>query len=56
MNAVLDNVSAIAAIQSAMTTLLRIAFLLAEKKAFIDVNFCLQNMMIAGRNAMRKYP
>lgn len=56
INAVLDNVNTIAAIQSAMTILLRIAFLLAEKNDFIDVNFCLQNMMITGRNAMRKYP
>gem|GEM_PF-3844686 len=56
MNAVLDNVSAIAAIQSAMTMLLMMAVLLAEKNAFIDANFCLQNSSIAGKNAMRKYP
>lgn len=56
INAVLESVNTIAAIHIMSIEIFNIVFLFAVIISCIDVNFCLKNNMITGRNAMRKYP
>ena len=56
MNAVLESVSMIAIIHSAITAIFSIVFLFAVKRFFIEVSLCLKKRTMIGRNAIRKYP